>query len=71
MGKQNRLSSDAMILCAVVCAAAAEKKTQRSCLYATRTCYGLQVELALGMLFGDDSKGVAGLERASKAALNR
>ena len=31
----------------------------------------LEVELALGMLFGDDSKGVAGLERASKQALHR
>ena len=31
----------------------------------------VEVELALGMLFGDDSKGVAGLERASKTALHR
>ena len=31
----------------------------------------LEVEMALGMLFGDDSAGVAGLERASKRALYR
>jgi len=31
----------------------------------------MEVELALGMLFGDDSKGVAGLERASKKALKQ
>ena len=37
----------------------------------THTHTHTQVELALGMLFGEDSKGVAGLERASKSALNR